>query len=111
MASYKVNCAMQRNPNAVTVTVAPFVRDTKANDVTLTWEADGNNTTFPATDFFAWKTGGPGYLPTRSSDGKTLTLNYTQSAASQWTYMVAIENAGTKVIVDPDIHNDPPGGN
>lgn len=110
MATHKVNCAMQKNPNAVTVTVAPFKRDVKDGAPTLIWEADGANTIFPTTDFFAWKTGGTGTLPVRSSDGKTLTLSYTQTVASLWTYMVTIENGGCKVIVDPEVDNDPPGG-
>lgn len=108
MSTWKVNCSMQTNPNSVTVNVAPFRRDVPDKTPTLVWEADGNGTTFPATNFFTWKNGGPGSSPTRSPDGKTLTLSYTQSTPSDWTYAIAIENDGVRVDVDPEIHNDPP---
>jgi hypothetical protein len=100
---------MQKNPNAVTVTIAPFVRDViKDANPTVVWEADGNDTIFPSSNFFSWKSGGPGSNPTRSSDGKTLTLTYSVSSPSTWSYAISLENAGVKVTVDPDIHNDPP---
>ncbi len=112
MSDWKVNCMMQKNPNSVTVTVAPFRRDVKDSTPTLVWEANGADTTFPTSNYFAWKNGGPsgGTLPTRSTDGKTLTLAYTYSGSSDWSYMVTIENDGCKVVVDPEIHNDPPNG-
>ena len=108
MATWKVNCSMQKNPNSVTVNIAPFRRDVPDAAPTLVWEADGNGTTFPSANFFSWKSGGPGSNPTRSSDGKTLTLTYSNSGPSDWTYKIAIENDGVRVDVDPEIHNDPP---
>ncbi|HEX6099259.1 MAG TPA: hypothetical protein VF432_23295 [Thermoanaerobaculia bacterium] len=108
MATFKVNCSMQKNPNSVTVNVAPFRRDVLDKTPTIEWEADGNGTTFPATNYFSWKSGGPGTLPARSSDGKKLTLAYTQTAPSDWTYAISLENDGVTVDVDPEIHNDPP---
>ena len=108
MATWKVNCSMQKNPNAVTVTAAPFRRDVNDTNPTVIWEADGNGTTFPSSDYFAWKTGGTGTLPTRSSDGKSLSLTYTSNSTNTWTYAITVENNGVKVVIDPEIHNDPP---
>ena len=110
MANHRINCALQINPNSLTVNVAPFKRDVKDKTPTLTWEAEGNGTTFPATDFFAWKTGGTGSPPSRSADGKTLTVSYTQDTPSLWTYMITLVNGSSKVVIDPEIDNDPPGG-
>lgn len=108
MATWKVNCALQTNPNSLTVTLAPFRRDVPDKTPTIVWEADGNNTAFPSSGFFSWKTGGPGFLPVRSSDGKTLTLSYTQTTTSDWTYEITVANGNETVVVDPEIHNDPP---
>lgn len=108
MATVKVNCSMQTNPNSVMVNVAPFQRDVLDKTPTIEWVADGDGTTFPTSNFFSWKSGGPGFLPTRSTDGKKLTLAYTQTAASDWTYAIALENDGVRVDLDPEIHNDPP---
>jgi hypothetical protein len=98
---------MQKNPNSLTVTVAPFRRDVPDKTPTLVWETNGNGTTFPSTNFFSWKSGGSG-TPVRSSDGRTLTLAYTQTTPSDWTYSIALENDGVRVDIDPEIHNDPP---
>ena len=109
MATWKVNCSMQKNPNSATVNLAPFRREVPDESPTLVWEADGSGTTFPSSNFFAWKAGGgPGSTPTRSVDGKTLTLTYTNSASSDWSYAIAVENDGVRVDMDPEIHNDPP---
>jgi hypothetical protein len=109
MAIHRVNCLIQKNENALTIMIAPFVREVKDKNPTVVWEA-GHDTHFPEGQFFNWKVGGPGRIPTRSSDGKTLTLNYEQSTISDWSYEIFLQTGEFIVNIDPDIHNDPPGG-
>lgn len=109
MGVHRINCLIQKNDNALTVSIAPFVRDVRDRNPTVVWES-GHDTHFPAEQFFNWKVGGPGSIPTRSADGKTLTLTYSQTLASQWSYEIALQTGNVVVTVDPDIHNDPPGG-
>ncbi|HYH09470.1 MAG TPA: hypothetical protein VEK11_20655 [Thermoanaerobaculia bacterium] len=108
MADHHINCLLQKNPNALTVSLAPYrQRVGKPGSNTIVWEAQ-SDTTFPASDFFSWKSGGPGYIPTRSTDGKTLTLTYDNTAPATWSYMITLANDTASVVIDPDIHNDPP---
>ena len=108
MLDVTINCLLQKNPSALTVSLAPFRAEVRhRGSVTLVWEAQGVGT-FPESDYFAWKSGGPGSLPQRSSDGKTLTLTYDNTAPSTWSYMITLATGGCTVAIDPDIHNDPP---
>jgi hypothetical protein len=109
MPEVTINCLLQKNPYALTVSLAPFRAEVRyRGSVTLVWEAQGAGT-FPESNFFAWKVGGPGRLPDRSADGKTLTLTYDVPAESTWSYMITLKTGdGATVVIDPDIHNDPP---
>jgi hypothetical protein len=109
MGVHRVNCLIQKNDNALTVSVAPFLREVKDKKPTVIWDANGDGL-FPDRDFFSWKTGGPGSIPVRSPDGKTLTLDYEQASPSNWTYMIRLQAGEAVVTIDPDIHNDPPAG-
>jgi hypothetical protein len=98
------------NPFAVTASLAPFVREVPDKTPTVEWNA-APGTVFPTSNYFSWKSGGPGggTIPTRVSSTQ-LSLSYSQSASSTWTYAITLETAvgGVKVTVDPEIHNDPP---
>ena len=87
--------------------------------VTLTWKASVGGTEFPdgtaGNPYFKWKPGGGppgGTLPTRSGDGKTLTLNYTMPTSRQlWEYTIWIKQTGATAIgEDPEVDNRPPSG-
>lgn len=109
MATHTVDCVLAIIPN-LTATIAPFTLEVEDKTPTVEWNA-GVATTFPSSNYFSWKSGGPsgGTIPTRSSDGKKLTLSYSQTAESTWTYAITLEIAGTvQVTIDPEIHNDPP---
>jgi hypothetical protein len=111
MADYHINCLLQKTDNVISATVAPFKQTVKKKGpLTIEWNANGD-AEFPAANFFAWKSGGPGYLPTRSEDGQTLTITYTYDASvpATWRYMITLsDGTNVNVVIDPDIHNDPP---
>jgi hypothetical protein len=109
MATHRVNCLIQKNDNALTLSIAPFLRDVRDRTPTVIWDAAGDGD-FPETEFFNWKVGGPGSIPTRSANGKTLTLTYNQSDVSDWRYEISLRAGNCVVVIDPDIHNDPPPG-
>lgn len=80
------------------------VQSKRGTSITINWNAAGNNS-FPASGFFSWKSGSssPGTLPTRSGDGKTLTLNYSMPTTSvTWSYNITLNGCAT---LDPDIEN------
>jgi hypothetical protein len=115
MATHTVNINMQVNDSALQLTLSPFKRGVAKGDAqTVVWRC-GHGVQFPATNYFAWKPsaiGTPG-LPTRSTDGKTLSITYDNTPSTpNWAYTVAVQDtARTELIVtiDPDIDNDPPG--
>ena len=109
MAVHRVNCLIQKNDNALTLSIAPFLREVRDKTPTVIWDAAGDGD-FPEEQFFNWKVGGPGSIPTRSADGKTLTLNYSQINVSDWRYEISLRAGNCVVVIDPDIHNDPPPG-
>ena len=111
MATHTVDCSLLLMlPNLITATVAPFTREVPDKTPTVEWNA-ALGTVFPTSNYFSWKSGGPsgGTIPTRTSATK-LTLSYNQTASSTWTYAITLETAvgGVQVLVDPEIHNDPP---
>ena len=110
-ADYTINCLLQKNPNAITVTVAPFRQNVqKRGNVQVEWHANGD-AVFPAENFFVWKpNSGPGFNPTRSLDGTKLTITYDLQTPSDWSYTISMAAGDAEVTVDPDIHNDPPPG-
>jgi hypothetical protein len=82
------------------------VNKAKGTKIVINWNANGN-TTFPTSGFFSWKSGSPtpGKLPTRSSDGKQLTLEYDLENTVTWKYNIKLENCAQ---LDPDIENQVP---
>lgn len=82
------------------------VRQNRGTAITITWSAAGNNT-FSSSNPFFWKSStNPGTLPTRSSDGKTLTLNYDMPSTSvNWSYGIKLHNCN---VLDPEIENQVP---
>ena len=116
MATHTVNINMQVNDSALQLTLAPFKRGvSKGNDQTVVWHC-GHGIRFPEEDYFAWKEGAdnPPPIPTRSTDGKRLTLTYDndENTPPQWSYTIAVQdesNTDLIVTIDPDIDNQPPG--
>lgn len=113
MANYMVNINMQVNASALQLTLAPFVREVPKGDHVVIWRC-GVGVQFPDTDYFAWKPGSvdtPG-IPTRSTDGKMLTLAYNNGPSTpNWSYTIKVQDANDTtliVTIDPDIDNDPP---
>jgi hypothetical protein len=109
MATHRVNCVIQKNDNALTVSIAPFLREVRDKTPRVIWDVAGDGN-FPEEQFFNWKVGGPGSIPQRSADGKTLTLDYVQTDQSNWSYQIKLQSGNVIVDIDPDIHNDPPPG-
>jgi hypothetical protein len=107
---------MQVNDSALQLTLAPFKRAVpKGTGETVIWHC-GHGIRFPESDYFAWKPGAidPPAVPTRSADGKRLTLTYDNGPDTppQWSYTIAVQdedNPTLIVTIDPDIDNQPPG--
>lgn len=81
------------------------VRKAKGTTIVINWNATGERV-FPTSGFFSWKPGpNPGELPTRSSDGKKLTLTYNIESTVTWAYNIMLEGCGN---FDPEIENQIP---
>jgi hypothetical protein len=79
---------------------------------TITWQSAGPNSQFPAFNYFWWKTEPAplgGAIPSRSPDGKTLSVTYSHENQELWEYGVTITNGPATVEIDPEIDNRPPG--
>ena len=92
--------------------VVPSTVKVEYGTQTVTWTAAGPNTRFASSNYFSWKTNPPplgGAIPTRSTNGESLTLSYENNGSSStWEYGLTIENNETSKPIDPEIDNGPP---
>lgn len=108
----QVIAVLVKNGSQYNTAVVPPTVPVPYDQQTITWSAVGPDARFAASSYFWWKTNPPplgGALPTRSSDGKTLTLTYSNNGtAANWVYGITIENNDTSIGIDPEIDNGPP---
>ena len=110
----QVVVVLVKNGSQYNSAVVPFRVPVGRGPQVLTWHASGPNTSFPETNYFWWKTVPPplgGTIPTRSSDGQTLTLSYDNDGPGEvWSYGVAITDGTATINIDPEIENERPPG-
>lgn len=108
----QVTVVIVQNGSQINTAVVPFTVPVPSGNQTITWTAAGADAVFPESSFFNWKTSPAplsGSTPTRSSDGKTLTLSYNNNFSDTvWEYGIRIANSSSNVHIDPEIDNDPP---
>ncbi len=108
----QVIVVLVKNGNQYSTAVVPGRVPVPPGNQTITWQAAGPDARFPSSNYFQWKTNPPplsGTIPTRSSDGQTLTLSYNNTFGGEvWVYGVTIENDETSINIDPEIDNGPP---
>lgn len=107
----QVIVVLVKNGTQYSTAVVPGSVPVPPGNQTITWSAAGPDARFPSSNYFWWKTDPPplgGTIPTRSSDGQTLTLSYNNEHGGTWVYGVRIENDETSIGIDPEIDNGPP---
>jgi hypothetical protein len=100
-----------KNGSVYNTAVVPWRVPVPEGNQTITWSVAGPNARFPENNFFWWKTEPPplgGTIPTRSSDGQTLTLSYNNEHGGVWVYGIRVENDETSIAIDPEVDNGPP---
>ena len=114
MATSTVFVVLAQNGTTWEATAFPGSILMNSGNTHLVLEAVGTGANFPEAGAFQWNTDPApldGRLPTRSSDGKRLSLAYDNTFDVTWQYTVFIQNPDTPnpVRVDPEIDNGPPG--
>jgi hypothetical protein len=106
----EVIVVLVKNEKQYSTAVVPDKVKVDYGSQTIAWQAAGPNARFASSDYFWWKTSPPPHgIPTRSKDGKTLTLTYDNKGSEEpWVYGVTIENDDTSISIDPEIDNGPP---
>lgn len=107
----EVIVVLVKNGTQYSTAVVPYKVKVESGSQTITWKAAGPNARFPSSNYFWWKTSPPplgGTIPTRNSDGQTLTLSYDNEHGGTFVYGLTIENDETSIEIDPEIDNGPP---
>ena len=109
----QVIVVLVKNGNQYNTAVVPWRVVVSVGPQQITWTASGPNATFPAENYFVWKTDPPpleGRLPIRAND-KTLTLSYANEGLGDvWSYGISITDGTTTINIDPEIENERPPG-
>lgn len=111
MAEVRIKVRLKKKPaGTYEVAVIPPRAFVPLGATALRWDAEQQDTTFPETDFIQWKSGGPPTPVTRSSDGKTLSVDYDNKSGGFWVYGVTISDSSVSIIIDPEVDNERPPG-
>jgi hypothetical protein len=108
----QVIAVLVENGGKFDTTVVPFTVPVPRGNQTIRWIAAGPGTIFSPRDYFTWKTDPPplgGAMPSRSNDGRTLELTYSNTYDVKWEYAVTVENTiSGPIVIDPEIDNTTP---
>lgn len=87
------------------------VRNSKTDTYKLVWTISGPNASFPASNFFNWRSSPGQPTVTRNPAGNQLTsTEYSNDANNRrkWKYTIGLTNGTTTINLDPEVDNEPP---